>query len=112
MLRKNWALPIGLADVGGEVFLEQDGSFRSRLAKNVEPAFADEPILRVRNDDLAEGERHGTEIPELRRVANRVGFEKIPVLGGREAIPMLVPFMFELREPPRRLPKRERPTGS
>src|SRR5258708_12469090 len=77
------------------------GPIGAGLPKNIKLAVADQPVLRVGLDEIAFGQRHCTKISELRRVANRIGLEKLAMLGAREEVPVLVPFVLNLRQPAR-----------
>src|SRR5580693_9338153 len=64
---------------------------RRRAPENVELAVADQPVLRVGNDNLSFGQGHRAEISELWRIADRVRLEHIAMLCTREAVDMVVP---------------------
>src|SRR5262245_49189913 len=99
ILPNEWAVLVCLGYVSIQVLLEEGGSVRYRLAKDIEFAIADEPVLWTSLDKLAIGQRHRTKIRELRRVTHWVCFENFAMLRAGKAVAVLVPFIFELRQP-------------
>jgi hypothetical protein len=71
---------------------------RRRAPENVELAVADQPVLRVGNDNLSFGQGHRAEISELWRIADRVRLEHIAMLCTREAVDMVVPDVLKIRK--------------
>src|SRR5262249_11109200 len=77
------------------VLAEKLGS--GRLAKQVQFALDDDPVLRIGRYDLALGQRGRTIAGELRCVARWFLREPVPVLGRRKQIPLVVPYVRKLR---------------
>src|SRR6266567_6026249 len=93
------AVLVRLGDVSSKILLKKRRP--DLLAKDIELAPADEPVLRIGLDELAPGEGHGAEVCELRRVAHGVGLEKFTMLRARKPVAMLIPFIFDFGQPAR-----------
>src|SRR5262245_10112512 len=93
------AVLIRLGNIPGQVLLEENRSHRRGLAEDIELALADQPVLRIGLVELAQSPCHGAEVAELRRVADGIGLEQLAVLRADEAVAVLVPFKFDVRQP-------------
>src|SRR5690349_11475795 len=97
-LRQDRPVLVRLLDVAGKVLLEENRAGRRRAAENVKLAVADQPVVRVGNDHFALGQRHRAEIAELRRVADRIGFEHVAMLAVRKTVDVFIPDVLEIRQ--------------